>query len=395
MAAVGRRYRRAYGLRPAWITASGAPDPAGGGAAAGFPPVPAETRAYALQEALHWGEPYVFYPLPGLVSWAVALVDGETVRGGLLGGVVRPAGEPLETAREALAAPGLDSPAARRRLARVPVWPPARIRAAAVFLERAFYETSGWTPRLLEANRLKAAQQRQIAEAIAQQKQQGPAAYPIDKERMLLSLIRAGDQNGARRVLNEMLGAMFLFSPKLPVLRARAIEMMGYLTRAAVEDSPLLEPLIERNHGWMQRLIAAPDFETLAHVLMQALDDFMDGIYARGFNVYNPAVARILEFLARDYAKPVRLAEVAAHAGLSVFRVSHLVKQATGKTCLEHVMHLRVQKARQLLGRSTKSCSEIAYELGFCDQSYFIKHFKRLTGTTPLRYRRARGAPRA
>ncbi len=30
-----------------------------------------------------------------------------------------------------------------------------------------------------------------------------------------------------------------------------------------------------------------------------------------------------------------------------------------------------------------------------CDQSYFIKHFKRLTGTTPLRYRRARGAPRA
>jgi AraC-like DNA-binding protein len=45
-----------------------------------------------------------------------------------------------------------------------------------------------------------------------------------------------------------------------------------------------------------------------------------------------------------------------------------------------------------LEGTST-SCPEIAYAVGFCDQSYFIKHFKRLMGTTPARYRRARLAP--
>ena len=163
--------------------------------------------------------------------------------------------------------------------------------------------------------------------------------------------------------------------------------MMGYLTRAAVEDSPLMEPLIERNHHWMQKLISAPDFEILSHVLMQALDDFMQGIYAHGFNIYNPRVSRILDFIAQNYTKPLALEQIAAAAGLSIFRVSHLVKQNTGKSVLQHIMQLRIQKARQLLERSSLSCSEIAYELGFCDQSYFIKHFKRLTGTTPRRYR--------
>lgn len=394
--AVARDYRRRYGLAAWPVGANGAPWPGSvrPGALLARPSLQ-RAHAYALQEALHWGEPFVYHPLPGLVGWVVALVDGDAVRGGLLGGAVRTPGEPADTVAKALRAEGLPARAARRLADAVPVWPAARIREAALFLSAAFYRLSGWTPRLLDANRLKAAQQRQIAETIAQQKQRGLAAYPIDKERLLLTLIRAGDPNGARRVLNEMLGAMFLFSPKLPVLRARAIEMMGYLTRAAVEDSPLLEPLIERNHGWMQRLIAAPDFETLAHVLMQALDDFMDGIYARGFNLYNPTVGRILDYLAQRYSQPVRLREVAAHAGLSAFRVSHLLKQATGKTLLQHVMQLRIQKARQLLERSSLSGSDIAYQLGFCDQSYFIKHFRRLTGATPRRYRRSLTAPRS
>ena len=392
---VNRTYRKAFGLRAHPVLVSGelldrprrAPDlvfslPSG-----------TRTAAYSLQEALHWGEPYLFYWAPGIMSWAVAMVDHEVVRGGLLSDAVVTEGKPVDASIQGLVDQGAALPAARRYVARLPGWPSARIREAALFLQKTFYQVSGWQPRLLEENRLKAAQQRQISEAINEQKKSGLTSYPIDKERMLLSLIRAGDQNGARRVLNEMLGAMYLFSPKLAVLRARAIELMGYLTRAAVEDSPLMEPLIERNHQWMQKLIQARDFETLSHVLMRALDDFMEGIYAHGFNCYNANVSRILDFIAANYTQPLSLKQIAKAVGLSVFRVSHLVKQQTGKTVLQHVLQLRVHKAQQLLERTSTSCPEIAYAVGFCDQSYFIKHFKRLMGATPARYRRARLAP--
>ncbi len=398
IAEVSRSYYRAFGLRAQAITISGErwpvqPGPASRASVVERLPTAVQTRAYSLQEALHWGEPYLFRPAAGMISWMVALIDQHTVLGGLLGGEVRPQGQGLEASVQGLVSQGVTLLAARRYVARLPVWRAERIREAAVGLEKIFYQVSGWHPLLLEENRLKTAQQRQIAETIEHQKKIGQTAYPIGKERMLLSLIRAGDQNGARRVLNEMLGAMYLFSPKLAVLRARSIEMMGYLTRTAVEDSPLMEPLIERNHQWMRKLIGAPDFETLSHVLMQALDDFMQGIYVHGFNMYNPKASRILDFVAQHYTTPITLAQIAVATDLSVSRVSHIVKQNTGKSILQHIMQLRIQKAMQLLKRSSFSCSEIAYEVGFCDQSYFIKHFKRLTGTTPRRYRRAPSAP--
>lgn len=387
---IGRSYYRAYGIRPAFIRIDGEfatpPRKPGPGA---LLQAHVQTNAYSLQEAVRWGEPFVFYPADNVVSWVVALVDNRTVRGGLLGGEVLAPGSDPAAAVNRLVEMGFGRGRAEKLVGRLKAWPAGRIREAAVYLQDLFYKVSGWKPVLLDENRLKAQQQRQISEAIEAQKKSGSTVYPIDKERALLPLIRAGDRNSARRVLNEMLGAMYLLSPKLVVLRARAIELMGYLTRTAVEDSPLLEPLIERNHQWMQKLIEAPDFETLSHVLMKALDDFMQGIYARGFNCYHPHVGRILDYIALHCCEKLSLRQIASEANLSVSRTAHLVKQHTGQTVWQHIMRMRVGRARQLLEGTSESCGQIAQATGFCDQSYFTKHFRRVTGATPAQYRRS------
>ena len=349
----------------------------------------AQTNAFSLQEAVRCGEPFVFYPSKGIINWVVALVDQRRVYAGLLGGRVLATGVNQEEVAGCLVEQGIERSPAKKITANLQSWPPARIKQAAIFLQELFYRISGWKPALLEENRIKTIQQRHISEAIEEHKKNGQAGYSIDKERVLLSLIRAGDRNGARKVLNEMLGAMYMLSPKLAVLRARAIELMGYLTRAAVEDNPLLEPLIERNHQWMRKLIVAPDFETLSHVLMQALEDFMQGIYARGFNCYHPHVGRILDYVSMHYDEQLTLNQIASKVGISVSRVAHLVKQHTGKTVWQHLMRMRIAKARQLLESSDDQCGQIALSTGFCDQSYFTKHFLRLTGTTPAHYRHA------
>ncbi len=398
------QYYKAFSLVPGVIDVNGEPRFNGRGRApfagsarnsfvaesvAGKLPTFVQTNAFSLQEAIRWGEPFIFYPSRGIVSWVVALVDQRSVQGGLVGGEVLAADIGADEAIGHLVEQGLEAGQAKKSVEHMPVWPAAQIKQAAIFLQELFYRESGWEPVLLRENRLKAAQQRHISEAMEEHKKSGQTGYSIDKERMLLALIRAGDQNGARKVLNEMLGAMYLLSPKLAVLRARAIELMGYLTRAAIEDSPILEPLIERNHQWMRKLIVAPDFETLSHVLMQALDDFMRSIYARGFNCYHPHVGRILDYVALHYSERLTLEQIAARAGISVSRVAHLVKQHTGKTVWQHLMRIRIAKARQLLENTDDPCGQIALATGFCDQSYFTKHFRRLTGAAPAHYRRA------
>ena len=388
---VGRITFREAGIRPFFMDLSGRTDPQADALSA-FPKV-RRLRTYALHESINLGEPYFFEVVPGLMSWLVALEDRRIIQGAFVGGEALPSESPPPPAElvRNLAGAGLPADLALRFVASRPRLTSLQFRQAAETLQRTFYQVSGWKPVQSEENRLRVLQQRQIAEAIEDQRRRGSqTAYPFEKERVLLSLIRAGDQGGARRVLNEMLGAMYLTSPKLVVLRARAIEMMGYLTRAAVEDSPVMESLIERNHRWMERIIHAADFEELSRVLTDALNDFIEGIYLHGFNRSNAHVSKALDFITRSYMKPLKLKDIAREVGLSPYRLAHLVKAHTGKTLVQIITHARVQNARNLLEQTALPCTEIAYAVGFNDQSYFIKHFRRLTGITPARYRRTR-----
>jgi AraC-like DNA-binding protein len=200
--------------------------------------------------------------------------------------------------------------------------------------------------------------------------------------------MKAGDQKGARRELNKTLGALFSHTADIRLIKAHVIEMMGYLVRSALEDSPHMSSLIEKNHAWMTQIIDAADFEALSNVVADALDDFMRNIYLQGHSRTNETVSRILNYLSDNFHETVTLETLSKEVGLSTFRIAHLVKEVTGKTVLQHIHQLRVQEAQRLLEQSDMNCTDIAYETGFGDQSYFIKQFRKWMGITPARYRR-------
>lgn len=72
-------------------------------------------------------------------------------------------------------------------------------------------------------------------------------------------------------------------------------------------------------------------------------------------------------------------------------RYVHKLFSATGKTVSEHLCVLRIERAKSLLchtGASRLSITDIAFNLGFRDISYFNRRFKQLTGVTPSEFRR-------
>lgn len=348
-----------------------------------------QTVRDALREAHRWGEPCTFFLCPGVLAWIVPLCDSDQRYGGILSGeVVLDEADRAEAAHH-LQEFGLPAHTAQEWAAALPVWPEGRAEEASARLYDDFYRRSGWVPAALTRRRQDAAQQRQIAEAIHSRKRAARAGYPVDDERRLLALIRVGDSRGARAAMNELLGGLFVHSPALPVLRARAIELLGYLVRAAVEDNPMLEPLIEWNQTWIERLVSEPDFDAICSALRDALDDFIATVAAQGFNLTNTAVQKALDHVAAHYADGVTLEDVAAAAGLSTYRIAHLVKEATGRSVMGHVRTLRVTRARELLEGSTLKGSEIAAQLGYHDQSHLIREFRAVIGIPPEKYRRS------
>jgi AraC-like DNA-binding protein len=350
-------------------------------------------RRYALQESVDCGEPYLYHAAPSVVTWVMALEHQRVISGSMLGVevFVEESGVGRDTAAAYLAGQGMETSAASAFVARLPSATQDTVRKTAGRASELFYREGGWRAELMEERRQGRQRRQQLDEAVNEVRMRGEGAlYAFEKERVLLSNIRAGDRNGARRILNEMLGTIYLSSPKPVVLRARVIELLSCLTRAAIEDNPMLEPLIERNHRWTDQLIHADGFEALSTELMQALDEFIDAVYLHGVNRSNVHVHKAMEFIAREFKEPISLSHVAAHVGLSSCRLAHLVKAFTGKTVLEVIRQVRLQRAQELLDRTALSGVEIAYEVGFGDQSYFIQHFKRYAGMTPARYRRRR-----
>lgn len=69
----------------------------------------------------------------------------------------------------------------------------------------------------------------------------------------------------------------------------------------------------------------------------------------------------------------------------SAFRRSF--KAASGISPKRYINNLRIKKAKQMLVNSDASVSEICSSLGFYDNAYFTKSFKKITGKTPVQYR--------
>ncbi len=93
------------------------------------------------------------------------------------------------------------------------------------------------------------------------------------------------------------------------------------------------------------------------------------------------------DFLAAHFNRPFSLEETARQAGLSRWRLAHLFREELDETPRGYHERLRLERARDLLVRTTQTVSEIAYGLGFESPFYFSSRFKRAFGASPKKFR--------
>lgn len=105
------------------------------------------------------------------------------------------------------------------------------------------------------------------------------------------------------------------------------------------------------------------------------------------------ALRRVQLFVEANLGRPIRLADLAARAGLSPYHFARAFRTSTGTTPRAYVEARRVERAKQLLKEGELPIAAIAVETGFGTQSRFTTIFRRLTGFTPAAYRRGSVSP--
>ncbi|NOU62461.1 helix-turn-helix domain-containing protein [Paenibacillus sp. LMG 31461] len=99
-------------------------------------------------------------------------------------------------------------------------------------------------------------------------------------------------------------------------------------------------------------------------------------------------INKIIRFIRQNYDENITLKSMARYVAMEEHYVSRLFKSKVGENLINYVQHYRVEKAKVFLAESDLSVSDVGCNVGFSNDNYFIKIFKRVTGITPSVYRK-------
>ncbi len=99
-------------------------------------------------------------------------------------------------------------------------------------------------------------------------------------------------------------------------------------------------------------------------------------------------MGQVMAYILSNSQEKLTLQEVSAVANLSKEAFCRFFKERTGKTFTEFVSQIRIHQACQLLQDTDYSISEIAFQCGFQNLSYFNRSFKKYQRETPKEFRR-------
>jgi YesN/AraC family two-component response regulator len=98
-------------------------------------------------------------------------------------------------------------------------------------------------------------------------------------------------------------------------------------------------------------------------------------------------VKRALAYLHQNYARPLSRWEIAEAVGVSEDYLSRVFNRELGLSPWDYLNRYRIQRAKVLLRRTDESVRFIAYQVGFKDQAYFSRVFRKQTGSSPNEFR--------
>ncbi|PZD94594.1 transcriptional regulator [Paenibacillus sambharensis] len=165
----------------------------------------------------------------------------------------------------------------------------------------------------------------------------------------------------------------------LPLMECGSVMLPA---KAAAEAAALLKQLIplviSNEHTDRHRS------QSLFHELLHML-----ALYAEAGKLpADDAVLRTMKWMDRSYNNPVSLNMLPALAGLTPSSYCRAFKRVTGMTPGAYLTKVRLTEAKRLLTDRGRTLKEVARSVGFQDELYFSRTFKKREGISPSEYRR-------
>lgn len=163
---------------------------------------------------------------------------------------------------------------------------------------------------------------------------------------------------------------------------------IALISRYCIEDGMEPEVAYSLSDLYIQRADGCKTKEEIADLHREMTLDFASRMRViQKKQIYSRHVIVCMEYIYENLNEKITLRELAGLTRLHENYLSQLFKKETGKTVMQYVQEKKLEQAEYRLKHTEDSILEIANDLNFSSQSYFIQVFKRKNGRTPREYR--------
>ncbi|MBB6735656.1 helix-turn-helix domain-containing protein [Cohnella zeiphila] len=210
--------------------------------------------------------------------------------------------------------------------------------------------------------------------------------YPYAQERELFERARA-EEGDAEKAVDDFYASLLEAGPldrsNVDELTIRLLVGLEQRAHAEAEGEGVLRSLPSCDLLSIARMETLQDIKKYVTGLLRT---WLEGSSFGPRDRQSVVIKQTIEYMKRDF-EGATLHNTAEKVHMTPTYLSALFKSSTGKTFIEQLTDIRIEKAKQMLKGTCLKNYEVAEKVGYKDPRYFSQIFKKKVGLSPSEYR--------
>jgi two-component system response regulator YesN len=209
--------------------------------------------------------------------------------------------------------------------------------------------------------------------------------YPVHKENSFSKNITTGNIKEAKKDFLEIFVWMTsAYGEDIDRIKSKIMELLFIMDKNLpykLKESDKLK------QSFILNILKINKVDELRTQFIRHLSDISEEIQNQRKGSIDGIIPMVLNYLNNNYYYDISLNDVAKNVNLSYNYLSKVFKDEIGKSFIDFLTELRLEKSMKLLADESISIKEICQKIGYNDPNYYSKAFKKITGMTPTEYR--------